>query len=158
MPPNERNLLLALLRQNAASRQSSRDLASRGGENEPQSFGSIMPSRGLMAEARRPYVDRTSISDEDSIAMTYSKGDYESAPPTPAKGDRGWRSPVALVPTDDQSAFGSLALGSHAGASGSGASKASSSNQEGEVELTPEELLEGMIATQIDAGLGQVIH
>jgi hypothetical protein len=51
-----------------------------------------------------------------------------------------------------------LALGSHAGASGSGASKESSSNQEGEVELTPEELLEGMIATQIDAGLGQVIH
>jgi len=110
-----------------------------------------------MTEARRPYVNRSNINDEDSIAMAYSKGDYESAPPTPAKGDRGWRSPLALVSTDEQSAFGSLGLGSHAGASGSGASK-ESNNSEGEVELTPEELLEGMIATQIDAGLGKVIH
>jgi hypothetical protein len=95
-----------------------------------------------MVEARRPYVDRTHGNEDDALAMAYSKDDYESAPPTPAQGDRAWRSPVALV-ADDGGSIGSVST--------------KQSRAAVKVEPTPEELLPGMVATQMDAGLGQVI-
>lgn len=107
-----------------------------------------MPSRGLIAEARRPYVDRTHDNEADALAMAYSNEDDESAPPTPTHGARDWRSPVAPI-AGDSGSLGSVR------ANAAGATNPSK-NATAEVEHTPQELLQGMVATQMDAGLGQV--
>ena len=144
LDPADRLKLLSLLRDKNAPRSRSQTRATM----TPDEFDG--PSRGLMREAARPYVEEDFGAEVDGLAMSYANDDYLSAPPTPASGHTQWRSPVTPI------AEPAYLLGDSAGGEQSEISKKRKTKKKN-IEPTREELLQGLVGSNLDSVTGTVV-